>query len=163
MRLNIACGANYADGWVNVDRDDQVKAEFHADAADLPFATESVELVYLGNLIESTDAGEARMILLEAQRVLRPGGFLATLERNPGGVGGNDNPYLWDFLNSGFDPQARDQYLAHRLRFNGDGLYLRVSDVFPESVTYLVSDLVPEWPVLLQPPWLCAVLASKPR
>ena len=103
------------------------------------------------------------MILLEAQRVLQPGGFLATVERNPGGIGNGDNPYLWDFLNSGYETSARDAYLAHRMRFNGDALYMRVSDVFPESVTYLVSDLVSEWPVLLQPPWLCAVLASKPR
>lgn len=163
MRLNIACGANYVDGWVNVDKDDSVKAEFHADAVDLPFPTESAELVYLGNLIVSVDGEKARMILLEAQRVLQPGGFLATIERNPGGPSDVDNPYLWDMLNSGYEPAARDQYLAHRLRFNGDGLYMRVSDVFPESVTYLVSDLVGEWPVLLQPPWLCAVLASKPR
>lgn len=163
MRLNVGCGAHYADGWVNIDSNNEVYAEFHADAADLPFADGDAEMVYLGHLLEMMETSQARQVLTEARRVLAPAGFLVVLYPTISQDEMDKNAYLWDMLNTGYDPYWRDKYLAEQQRFVGRYTYTLVSDVFPESVTYLVADLMPEWPTGLNPPWLSAVLASKPR
>lgn len=163
MRLNVGCGAHYADGWVNVDTDPEVYAEFHADAAELPFADDDAEMVYLGHLLEGIDTEQARTILLETRRVLQPTGFLVVLYPNADIQDAEQNAYLWDLLNSGFEQHWQDEYLAEQARRAGRYTYSLVSDVFPESVNELAHQLAPEWPVGLQPPWACAVLASKPR
>lgn len=163
MRLNVGCGAHYADGWMNIDSDPLVYAEMHADAASLPIPDGIAEMVYLGHLLEGIETERARTILLEARRVLQPTGFMVALYPATSLDDAERNTYLWDLLNSGFEQHWQDEYLAEQARRAGRYTYSLVSDVFPESVNELAHQLRPEWPVGLQPPWACAVLASKPR
>lgn len=163
MRLNVGCGAHYADGWVNVDNNPAVYAEFHADAVELPFPDGSAEMVYLGHLLDHAGPVWAGMVLTEARRILQPAGFLVVLYPATSLDDAERNVYLWDLLNSGFEQHWQDEYLAEQARRAGRYTYRLVSDVFPESVNELAHQLAPEWPVGLQPPWACAVLASKPR
>jgi SAM-dependent methyltransferase len=163
MRINIECGDNYADGWMNVSSDFAVNADMRARADRLPVPDGMAEMVYLGHTLENYDGPGVHRVLHEARRVLQPGGFVVVLYPAYSIADQQWNQYAWDMINSGFKTNRIAEYLSEEQRFTGRATYTAVSEVFPESVSYLACELVPEWPVGAPPPWLCAVLASKPR
>jgi len=76
LRLHIGCNErDFGAGWVHVD-----KARFphvaHHDVKRLPFANESVSLIYASHLFSYFDRDEAAEVLTEWRRVLKKGGTL---------------------------------------------------------------------------------------
>ena len=76
LRLHIGCNErDFGAGWVHVD-----KARFphvaHHDVKRLPFANESVSLIYASHLFSYFDRDEAAEVLTEWWRVLKRGGTL---------------------------------------------------------------------------------------
>jgi len=81
VRLNLGCGKNVKPGWVNVDRDRQVdESVLSVDLTGLwPWDNNSCDMVYSEHLLEhlyrGKDRDDAMFFLLNAHRVLRPGGI----------------------------------------------------------------------------------------
>jgi len=76
LKLNIACGENYKNDWVNLD--------FHTDSHDvrkvnildgLPFEDDFFDVVYIGHFLEHLNQSQIRFVLEEVKRVLKPNGI----------------------------------------------------------------------------------------
>src|SRR5690349_21176406 len=75
--LNLGCGASFHSSWANVDvvaRDPTVIC--HDLRNPLPFAAGAFEVVYHSHVLEHLSREQARFLIAECFRVLRPGGFL---------------------------------------------------------------------------------------
>lgn len=77
VKLNLGCGSNLKEGWINVDLSD--KADLQLDLREpLPFLTESVSMVYSEHFIEHLEYPDQALIFLkESFRVLRSGGLFS--------------------------------------------------------------------------------------
>lgn len=104
LKLNLGCGTNFAVGWQNIDRSPNVvldrfprfkrilrAAGFLRDVhmaswprdiirldvtKGLPHPTESADAIYSSHMLEHLYLGDARKLLKESYRVLRPGGVI---------------------------------------------------------------------------------------
>lgn len=100
MRLNLGCGAQVVDGWLNVDYaigarlakmpvlgriskglrltrlDWDGRIFIHDLRKRLPWADGSVEAIYSSHTLEHLDKEHGRKLVQECQRVLKPGGVL---------------------------------------------------------------------------------------
>jgi predicted SAM-dependent methyltransferase len=84
MKLNLGCGKDYRKGFVNVDIDRQVKADFYADAfsflKNLP--AQSVDYIWLGSSLEHLPV-HLKDFFKECHRVLDYNGVLHFVVPNP--------------------------------------------------------------------------------
>ena len=77
LRIHLGCWKRYLPGFVHVDLCDFPHIDYRHDIATLPmFADGSAELVYASHCLEYFDREQAREVLREWGRVLRPGGIL---------------------------------------------------------------------------------------
>jgi len=76
MKLNIGCGYNRLEGWLNADNSPDSAADSLMEAYDLPLESASVEEIKALQLIEHLGFFKAKYFLSECWRVLRPGGAL---------------------------------------------------------------------------------------
>lgn len=74
LRLNIGCGPVAIDGEVGIDRERTSAADVRADLVALPCRDGVAEFVRLDHVLEHVEARRAVPALLEAYRVLAPGG-----------------------------------------------------------------------------------------
>ncbi len=74
--LNLGCGFVYMPGYVNVDRFDACVADVVCNVEDLPFKSNTVELIESCQLVEHFDFIHLRYVLGEWFRVLEPEGTL---------------------------------------------------------------------------------------
>lgn len=84
MKLNLGCGLQIADGWVNADKHSERDDVVQADVLEgLPFEAETFEEVYIGHVLHLFDYAQIRQALLEVRRVLHPDGELRIAEFDP--------------------------------------------------------------------------------
>ena len=78
LKLNIGCGSNLKDGWINIDLRDG--SDLQLDLREpIPFENESVSVVYSEHFFEHLNyPDESLYFLREAYRVLKPSGLLST-------------------------------------------------------------------------------------
>jgi predicted SAM-dependent methyltransferase len=74
LRLNLGCGANLKQGWINIDT--SAKADLQLDLREpLPFANDSAEIIYSEHFFEHLEyPTQAIRFLTECWRVLQPSG-----------------------------------------------------------------------------------------
>jgi predicted SAM-dependent methyltransferase len=76
IKLNIGCGwRNFGNDWVHIDGGDYEHLDHH-DVSKLPYADNSVDLIYSSHMIEYFDRQEIIDIIKEWHRVLKPNGIL---------------------------------------------------------------------------------------
>lgn len=77
MNLHLGCGKrNFGAGWTHIDGGTFPHINYH-DLVDLPFADNTIELVYASHVLEYWDWQEAASLVLpEWRRVLVPNGIL---------------------------------------------------------------------------------------
>jgi predicted SAM-dependent methyltransferase len=76
VRLHLACGSTYKDGWVNVDLLG-TRVDVALDLSrGLPWPDGAVDAVFHEHYLEHLSLSEACALTAEAHRVLRPGGVL---------------------------------------------------------------------------------------
>jgi len=75
MKLHLGCGPRYFPGWKHFDASDYPHLAGHS-IANLPYANNSVDIIYSSHTIEYFDREEVKDLLLEWKRVLRSGGIL---------------------------------------------------------------------------------------
>jgi predicted SAM-dependent methyltransferase len=77
LKLNLGCGANFKDGFVNIDF--HKRSDLRLDLREeLPFPADSCALVYSEHFFEHLDYPEdAISFLRESWRILKPGGIFS--------------------------------------------------------------------------------------
>lgn len=80
LKLNIGCGTDYKDGWINIDNnsDNNIqKLDLNWDLKyPLPIPENSVDYIFNEHFIEHLTVEESRAALKDMLRVLKPGGVL---------------------------------------------------------------------------------------
>ncbi len=78
IRLNLGCGQEHFDGWINCDLyDDALGADVKLDASEIPLPDNSVQEISASHLIEHFDYIKGQEVIKEWYRVLKPGGKIA--------------------------------------------------------------------------------------
>lgn len=76
MRLNLGCGGQVADGWVNIDRAGDPPVVVHDLRDPLPFPDGSVAMAVAHHVLDLLEERDLRAVLAEVHRVLEPAGVL---------------------------------------------------------------------------------------
>lgn len=80
IMLNIGCGTDYKDGWINIDNnsDDNIeKLDLNWDLRNpLPFAENSVDFIFNEHFFEHLTVEEGQVVMKDLLRVLKPGGVI---------------------------------------------------------------------------------------
>lgn len=77
-RLNVGCGNFPLNYWTNLDMQESMPAQIHADALEYLAACDAGEYdeIYAGHFLEHLTYDDAKRFLSECYRVLTPGGKL---------------------------------------------------------------------------------------
>jgi predicted SAM-dependent methyltransferase len=76
IKINLGCGwRNFRSDWIHIDGGDYDHLDYK-DITKLEFDDNSVELIYVSHVLEYFDINEAKQLLREWRRVLKPGGEL---------------------------------------------------------------------------------------
>jgi predicted SAM-dependent methyltransferase len=80
LMLNVGCGTDYKEGWVNIDNnsDNNIeKLDLNWDLRKpLPFEENSVDFIFNEHFMEHLTVEEGQAALKDFMRVLKPGGIL---------------------------------------------------------------------------------------
>lgn len=157
LRLNVGCGDHYAAGWVNLDLacDEHRHPDVTGDARSLPFRDATFDRCYLGRVLEHVARADAHRVLLEARRVLRPGGLVTVvgpaLDRCS-----TPEQRLGVMLGAGRWPGDEHQWTPTTLE-----TVRLVERAFPGARLVSIEEVGREWPVVSRAAWRCAVQAEK--
>lgn len=77
VKLNLGCGIDYKEGWVNIDYNKDLKADIHLDIDKdpLPFEDSSVDYILLKHVLEHIS--DMIRFMEECWRVLKPDATMA--------------------------------------------------------------------------------------
>jgi len=76
MKLHLGCGKrNFGDDWIHIDGSNYEHIQYH-NITKFDFEDNSVELIYASHVFEYFDRDEAKEVLKEWLRVLKPEGIL---------------------------------------------------------------------------------------
>lgn len=80
VMLNVGCGTDYKEGWINIDNnsDENIeKLDLNWDLRNpLPFKDNSVDFIFNEHLIEHLTVEEGQAAIKDMMRTLKPGGVL---------------------------------------------------------------------------------------
>lgn len=76
LRLNLGCGTNLLQGWLNTDIQPTYGAAFLDVMQKFPFPNDSVDCIYAEHLLDLFPAADVVFILEECLRVLKKGGTI---------------------------------------------------------------------------------------
>jgi predicted SAM-dependent methyltransferase len=133
VKLNLGCGPNRKDGWVNLDLLDSA-ADLQLDLREAwPFPDNSVSYIYSEHVFEHFEPrAEVPHILAEALRVLEPGGVFDVVVPDtepPLKAYGNPNAVYWSAaLKNGWHPGCCTQLERINYHFRQDGEHLYAWD-----------------------------------
>ena len=76
-KVQLGCGPNYLEGFINIDGNFQRKTDYLLDVrAGLPFPDNSIDFLYSCHMMEHLHVTETIQLLKECRRVLAPNGYL---------------------------------------------------------------------------------------
>ncbi len=80
VKLNVGCGTDYKEGWVNVDNNSDnniTKLDLNHDLRNpLPYKDNTVDFIFNEHFFEHLTVEEGQMAMKEFMRVLKPGGVM---------------------------------------------------------------------------------------
>jgi predicted SAM-dependent methyltransferase len=74
VKLHLACGPHYFQGWTNIDIESQVADVIHDLRLALPYADNTVDFIFTEHFFEHIDKDQGLQFLVDCYRVLKPGG-----------------------------------------------------------------------------------------
>ena len=96
-KINVGCGKNILDGWLNVDLFPQLAAVQMNAATRWPFEEGTFDAAFCEHMIEHVSKDDACRIIEEMRRTLRPGGAVRIV-----------TPDLASFAKMALSPEAAD-------------------------------------------------------
>ena len=99
LRLDIGCGLNKRDGFIGIDRSDNVDADYVVDVETepLPFDDNSVDEIYCAHLVEHLH--NLIHFMNECHRVLKPGATMTILAPYYTAIQASQDPTHVRFIN----------------------------------------------------------------
>lgn len=76
IKLNLGCGDDYMEGWINVDAFNKNRVDADFDITNIPYGDNTVDEIKAFHIIEHFPWSQANRNLREWYRVLKPGGRL---------------------------------------------------------------------------------------
>ena len=76
MKLNLACGEDYREGYVNIDVRTDCSVDLRCSVESLPYAAETVDEIVAQDILEHFPRSKTFDLLAEWRRVLRVRGQL---------------------------------------------------------------------------------------
>lgn len=77
IKLNLGCWHRHIPGFIHVDFCEMPHIDYKSSIDKLPFfSDDTVDLIYCSHALEYFDRFEAKRVLAEWRRILRPGGLL---------------------------------------------------------------------------------------
>ena len=76
LKLNLGCGKNKREGYINIDSRPEVNPDICEYLWDLEYEPESVDEIYISHALEHINISTARRLLLRFHKWLRQGGRL---------------------------------------------------------------------------------------
>lgn len=76
IKLNLGCGDDYMEGWINVDAFNKNRVDADFDITDIPYNDNTVDEIKAFHIIEHFPWTQANRNIREWHRVLKPGGRL---------------------------------------------------------------------------------------
>lgn len=147
MKLNLGCGDDYREGWINADIRPEVDPDLvlNVDHASLPFADNTFEFVLLDNVLEHSH--DLLSLLTELHRVTAPGARLLFRGPHWNSAGAWTDPtHTRPFTHETFEHYlvepffAVEQVSCTRVRF-GRLVPERVALVLADHVGQVVSEV----------------------
>lgn len=74
--VNIGCGSNYDNRWINLDLHPSKFVKHHNIKKSLPFPSQSVDVIYHSHVLEHLTKKEANNFIKDCFRVLKKGGIM---------------------------------------------------------------------------------------
>jgi predicted SAM-dependent methyltransferase len=104
LKLHLGCGANILPGWINTDTMPSPVADYLDSTKNFPFTDSSFVAVFCEHMIEHMEKPQARSLLQEVFRVLRPKGVFRLV-----------TPSFESFARLALDPSSApaQKYLAN--------------------------------------------------
>jgi GT2 family glycosyltransferase len=100
IRLNLGCGYDHRDGYVNIDNRADVKPDLICDVlSGLPYDDNSVDEIRAYDFLEHIPIGETINVITEIWRVLKPGGLFESFTPSTDGRGAFQDPTHVSFWN----------------------------------------------------------------
>ena len=101
MQLDVGSGRSSLSGYMTVDKDSSVGADFTADIEDrLPFTDESILKIRAHSILEHIDTRNKVKVMAEFWRVLKKGGVLDIMVPIAGTPQSYQDPTHLSFWNS---------------------------------------------------------------
>ena len=118
-RINVGCGKNPIQGWINLDVVSQKDVWFWDCRSGLPFSDGAVAAIYAEHFFEHLDLeSEARRFLRECLRCLQPGGVLRLVVPDAGAyVRAYSGP--WEPLADMRPARSHCRWMARRMAGSG--------------------------------------------
>ena len=124
MKLNLGCGRDYREGWLNVDVNREVKADVYLDMAEgLPFRDNSAAYAVLDNVLEHVPRDRYFHFVEELHRVCVAGAHIEVYVPHYSGMHALKHPAHHMFFGIGsfdlFEPDApfnAERYSTARFR-----------------------------------------------
>lgn len=135
-KLNLGCGSRVIRGWTNLDFESGPGVTAHDLRKPLPFPDGRFQFVYHSHVLEHLDREDARRLLTECNRVLKPGAILrvvvpdleakarlyleklAAADQSPTPVARDEHEWMVIEL---IDQMVRTQSGGHMLEFLANG------------------------------------------
>jgi predicted SAM-dependent methyltransferase len=80
IKLNVGCGTDYKEGWINIDNnsDNNIeKLDLNWDMRKpLPFKDKSVDYIFNEHFFEHLTPEEGQVVMKDLKRILKPGGIM---------------------------------------------------------------------------------------
>ena len=150
MKLNLGCGEFPLKDFVNIDAYEGLGVDLVCNAMKLPYEDNSIEEIYLGHVMEHNKLSEARKILKECIRVLKPLGKI--------GIVIPDKDLAPEYFIKG-ESFPDKPYKAHHSYWNLEMLKKEVKKVGFEDIETMNIDIYPH--LVARPHWQTGVVAIK--
>jgi len=99
-KINLGCGYNHIEGYINIDNREETKPDMVADILEgLPFDDNSVDEVRAYDFLEHIPIGQTIQVITEIWRVLKPGGVFESSTPSTDGRGAFQDPTHLSFWN----------------------------------------------------------------
>lgn len=74
IKINLGCGNDYREGWINVDSNKSIKADIYADLRQpLPFSDNYADKILMDNVLEHIPFHKYFKFMEELHRICKPG------------------------------------------------------------------------------------------